>query len=78
MWGDKIRKDAEGRGVPSVRKLSWTSWDGSVEENGVSWNVTYPDPSKACGFECCGLTEGRMFDEWRDAVTFALTRSWER
>lgn len=77
MFGDPIRKTPDGRGIPTVRKLSWTSWDGSVEEYGVSWYVTYPDPSKGCGFDCCGLTVDRMFDAWRDALAFALARSWE-
>lgn len=79
MWGDKIRKLPDGTGVPLVKKLPWTAYwsddDGRHEEHGVSWDVTYPDSLE---FECCGLTSGKMFDTWREAVSFALCRSWER
>jgi hypothetical protein len=79
MWGDPIRTTPDGRGIPCVKKVAWTAYwsdaEGRHEEDGVSWDVTLPDSLE---FECCGLTEGRTFETWADALKFALGRSWER
>lgn len=78
MWRYNIRSDSNGEGIPHIQKVPWSFCPGAGEiwEYGVSWDVTYPDPSKACGFSCCGLTESKMFDTWAEALAFALARSW--
>lgn len=80
MWGDEIRRLPDGPGVPRVAKISyesiWTNAQGERQwECGVGWEVTYPDKYE---FDCCNLTEAKLFKTWTEARAFALERKWER
>jgi hypothetical protein len=64
-------------GIPRVEKVNLevhtVGIDGWVEVQ--QWQVTHPDRWE---WDCCGLTDWRLFMTWDEAVTFALRRDWER